>query len=223
MCPPPHQRGRNCFEHLPELPTPRDITCTPRLVNSICLGPLWTEAPTSPHGHCREQNWQGKHLKRHCLHERENPSGPMGRVYAETRGGKAALPLCSDRIIRSPSFFLFLPHAASTPRTSSSTSRGWSPGCFSWPVPVCQSPVLHVALRRDVPFPFPSWAAHPYPFVTRGQSPPRPAWLSTPSPTDLRAVTAPANAHRCSWPLVYGWLDLLHSPAHALLFEINHI
>lgn len=78
------------------------------------------EAPTSPHSHCREQNWQGKHLNRHCSHERENPSRPMGRMYAETGGGGAALALCSDRIIPSLSFFLFShtlrqPHAPLPP------------------------------------------------------------------------------------------------------------
>lgn len=108
----------------------------------------------------------------------------------------------------------------SIPCTSSSTSCGWSPGHFSWPVPTCQSPILHVALGRDVPFPFPSWAAHLYPLVTRGQSPPRPAWLSTPSPTDLRAAIAPTNTHHRAWPLVYAWLDLLRSPADAQPSEI---
>lgn len=114
LCLPPTPPGSgNWFEHLPELPTPQDRMCTPGLVNSIFPGPPWTKAPTSPPRHCLEQNWQGKHLSSHCLHETENGGRPRARVYAETRGA-GQLRLCSDPIIHS-SHSSFSPTRCSNP------------------------------------------------------------------------------------------------------------
>lgn len=185
-CLPPHQRGRNWFEHLPKLPTPRDRMCTPGLVNSIFLGPPWTKAPTSPPSHCLEQNWQGKHLNRHCLHETENPSWPRGRVYAETRGA-GQLWLSSLIISFIPSHSSFSPTCCLNP--THLFLHFW---LESRPLLLASSHVPHPnpsrSTRKGCPIPI-SFLQGCLPVSTCA------AWLSTPSPTDLRAV---AGSHQHS-------------------------
>lgn len=203
-CLPPHQRGRNWFEHLPKLPTPRDRMCTPGLVNSIFPGPPQTKACTSPPSHCLEQNWQGKHLNRHCLHETEKASRPRGRVYPETHG--------AGQLRLSALILSFIPS-----HSSFSPTCCVNPTCLflhfwlqSRPLLSASSHVLHPNASSS------TWKGCPIRLsflqgcrpVSTGT-----AWLSTPSPMDLRAVAAPASTHCCSCPLLYSGLDPLQSPA----------
>lgn len=66
----------------------------------------------------------------------------------------------SAPIVSLPLVFPFLPRTVSTPRASSSTSRGWSPGHFSWPVPMCQSPnpLCSTVKGCPIPVPFLGWS-----------------------------------------------------------------
>lgn len=168
----------------------------PRLVNSICLGWLWTEAPASPHGPCWEQNWRGRHLNSRCLHRRKNPRGPMGRHTPkpeEERWLWLSAPIislvascasfCPTRCVNPTHLFLRLLWLEPGPLL-----LGW------FPPTKAQSFTWHwEGMSRSRFLPGLLTSIH---LLLRGQSPPRPAWLSTPSPTDLRAVPTPANTHR---------------------------
>lgn len=96
----------------------------------------------------------------------------------------------------------FLPHTASTPHTFSSTT-GWNKGYFSLPPLMCHIPIFQVALGCPTSFSFLQGCLSVSTCT---------AWLSTPSPMDLRIVAAPAKTHCCSCPLLCSDLDPLQSP-----------
>lgn len=202
-CLPSHPRGGNWFEHLPKLPTPQDRMCTPALVNSIFPGPPWTKAPTSPPSHCLEQNWQGKHLNRHCLHETEMPAGRgEGCTLTPMEQGSSSSLLWSYHSFLS---FLLFSHTLHQPHTPfppllagvKATSLGLLPCVTS------QSFKQHLEVMFYSPF-LPTGLLTCIHVRCLAQHT---------IPMDLRAVAAPASTHCCSCPLLYSGLDPLQSLA----------
>lgn len=134
-----------------------------------------------------------------CTGEK-TPVGRWGGVRQNwrRRGGSGSL---IDRITCCLSCFL-LSHALRQPHAplpSPPMAGAWATSLGL--VPTCQSPILHIALGRDVPFPFPSGAAHLYPFGTRGPEP---------SPASLAEHTIPNRPESCAYPCKHSPLEAGH-------------
>jgi len=217
-CPPPRQRGRNCFERLPKPPTPRDVTHAPRLAKSIRLGPLRTAAPSSPHSHCG--SGAGRERSRRAASAGEERSPPAtGGTYAVARGGEAALALCSGRVAPSRPPCLSTRCVSPTPRFFHLLQLESRTPLLACCHPSKPSPPWSARKRCPTPVSFPGCS--PPPARRQGQSPParqaQHAVPSRPESCDRPCEHSPLRLAASPWRL-----DLFHSPARAQPSGVHH-